>query len=258
MSTPDRPDRPGAEEPPVAEHPTPGRVGSYGIDAPYVPAMFVAGGVAFLVLGFVSSVPAIMHTIALVFLLEAGIYLHTTLRGKFVAWDGLLDALDLRGDEQIADLGCGRGAVLVAAAKRLPDGRAHGVDLWRSQDQSGNAEEVTARNAQLEGVSSRIELHTGDLVDLPLVDSSVDVVVSSLAIHNIPSAAGRTKAIDEALRILRPGGRLVIVDIKHVREHAQHLTAAGASEVAQRSLGPGLWFGGPWVAGSVVTANKPA
>lgn len=243
---------------PAAETPAPGRAGQYGVDAPYVPVMFLVGGVAFLILGIVTGPAPVLHAIALIFFIEAGIYLHTTARGKFVAWEKLLDGLPLTGSEQIADLGCGRGAVLLAAAKRLPTGRATGVDLWRSQDQSGNAEDVTRRNAELEGVSSRVDLHTGDLVHLPFDDASFDVVLSSLAIHNISSADGRSGAIGEAYRVLRPGGKLVIVDIKHVADYARELTEAGAVDVARRGLGPGVWFGGPWVAGSVVTASKPA
>lgn len=237
-------------EPPAAETPSPGKAGSYGIDAPYVPALFVTGGVAFLVLGIAAGPAPVLHAIALIFFIEAAIYLHTTLRGKFVAWEHQLDRLQLAGTEQVADLGCGRGAVLLAAAKRLPEGRAHGVDLWRSKDQSGNSEAATLRNARLEGVSSRIELHTGDLESLPLADASFDVVVSSLAIHNIPSAEGRTKAIAEAYRILKPGGHLVIVDIKHTIDHVNQLIAAGAVHVdrhqggfrplVRRPLGVGL------------------
>jgi arsenite methyltransferase len=238
--------------------PAPGRAGDYGVDAPYVPLGLGAAGVLFLVIGFVSTSAPVWHTIALLFFLQAGIYLHTTRRGKFVAWDRLLDSLALCGDEQVVDLGCGRGAVLVAAAKRLPTGTAHGVDLWRSKDQTGNAEEATRRNAELERVSDRVELHTGDLVDLPFDDASFDVVLSSLAIHNIPSAAGRTEAIDQAVRVLRPGGRLVIVDIKHTKDHEARLVERGLADVTRRSLGPSVWFGGPWVAGTAVTATKPA
>jgi len=247
-----------AAEPPAAETPAPNKAGTYGIDAPYVPAIFLVVGVAALLLGIAVGPAPVWHTISLVFFIEAAIYLHTTLRGKFVAWEKQLDRLQLTGNEQVADLGCGRGAVLIAAAKRLPNGRAHGVDLWRTKDQSGNAEQATLLNAKAEGVSSRIELHTGDLVDLPLADASVDVVVSSLAVHNISTKEGRAKAIDEAYRILKPGGHLVIVDIRHTIDHVDQLIAAGALHVDRHQGGPNLWFGGPWVSGSVVRATKPA
>ena len=94
--------------------------------------------------------------------------LYTSRRGKFLAWTELLDQLNLRGDERILDLGCGRGAVLLLAAQRLTTGRAVGVDVWRRGDQSGNAAMATRRNALAEGVADRIELHTADMTGAPL------------------------------------------------------------------------------------------
>jgi ubiquinone/menaquinone biosynthesis C-methylase UbiE len=152
---------------------------------------------------------------ALFVLAILGFYLHATLRGKFLVWAELLDKVGLRSDERILDLGCGRGAVLLMAAQHLTTGRAVGVDLWRSVDQSGNAAEATRRNAIAEGVADRVELHTADMTALPFEDNSFDVVVSSLAIHNISGSAGREKAVDETVRVLCPGGRLLIADIPH-------------------------------------------
>jgi ubiquinone/menaquinone biosynthesis C-methylase UbiE len=183
---------------------------------------------------------------------------HTTLRGKFVVWAELLDKMGLRGDERILDLGCGRGAVLLLAARHLTTGRAVGVDLWRSADQSGNSAEATRRNAVTEGVADRVELHTGDMTALPFEDNSFDVVVSSLAIHNIKGRAGREKAVDEAVRVLRPGGRLLIADIRGTRQHEAHLAKIGMSDVTRRRLGWRFWWGGPWAATRLVTATKPA
>lgn len=72
-------------------------------------------------------------------------YLYSTRRGKFEVWADLLDELGLRGDERLLDVGCGRGAVLLLAAERLPKGRAVGVDVWRARDQSGNSREAAER-----------------------------------------------------------------------------------------------------------------
>src|SRR5678816_1836505 len=167
----------------MTERVTPRRRGSYGIDAPYGPAFMAAIALLYLVMAITTGRWR-MLVLAAFMLAILAYYLHGTLRAKFVVWARLLDQLHLRGDERILDLGCGRGAVLLMAAQYLTTGRAVGVDLWRSLDQSGNSLEATRRNAIAEGVADRVELHTGDMTALPFEDNSFDVVVSSLAIHN--------------------------------------------------------------------------
>jgi SAM-dependent methyltransferase len=103
-------------------------------------------------------------------------------------------------------MGRGRGAVLTAVARRLTTGRVTGVDIWSTSDQSGNAKDVTLRNATLEGVSDRVLIETADMRALPFADATFDLVVSSLAIHNIRSNADRKRAISEGFRVLKRGG----------------------------------------------------
>lgn len=240
----------------MTERVTHRRRGSYGIDAPYAPAFITVLIIAILVLAIISGNWRMF--LAVPFMAAfLGSYLYTTLRGKFVVWAGLLDRLNLQGDERILDLGCGRGALLVMAAQCLTTGRAVGVDLWRRVDQSGNSPEATGRNADAEGVADRVELHTADMTALPFADGSFDVVLSSLAIHNISGSAGREKAINEAVRMLRPGGRLMIADIQATRRHEVQLAKLGMSDVARRRLGWRFWWGGPWGATHIVTATKP-
>src|SRR5262249_55537952 len=155
----------------------------------------------------------------------------------------------------LLDLGCGRGAVLLMAAKLLTSGKSVGVDLWKTSDQSGNALEVTRRNAELEGVADRIELATGDMRALPFPDAAFDVIVSSLAIHNIPDEAGRAKAIDEAMRVLKPGGRLAIADFRSTQLYAERLRRLGIENVSTSRLGWRFWYGGPWGATTLVSAS---
>ena len=177
-------------------------------------------------------------------------------RGKFEVWARLLIDLQLRGDERVLDLGCGRGAVLFAAAKLVPRGCAVGVDIWRA-DQTGNSERATWVNADAEGVADRVELHTRDMTDLEFPDESFDLIVSSLAIHNLPNNGARRSAIAEAVRVLRPGGRVVIADIGFTRRYAAWFREYGMTEVERRSLGWRAWWGSPLIRTHVVTATKP-
>src|SRR2546423_15615061 len=150
----------------MAERVTPRRRGSYGIDAPFIDA-FLAGLVV-LYLGLAIVTGRVVFWLFVPFLLAVEAWpLYFTLRGKFVVWAGLLDRLRLRGDERILDLGCGRGAVLLMAAQHLATGRAVGVDLWRTVDQSGNSAEATQRNAVAEGVAGRGEVAHGGMTAPP-------------------------------------------------------------------------------------------
>ncbi len=187
---------------------------------------------------------------------SAASYLYSTGPGKRSTWAEVLDELDLRGDEHILDVGCGRGAVLMLAAHRVPKGKAVGVDLWRRRDQSGNSHAAIERNAALEGVRERVEVLDGDARDLPCPCGSFDLVVSNLTIHNIRHVDERKEALCEAVRVLRPGGRLRIMDFNADR-YAEPLRDAGCVDVQERRLDWRTWFGVPRLA-VLVEARTPA
>jgi len=226
--------------------------GSYGIDAPLllvIPLVLVSYGVA---QGILTRSPWPFLGAALV-LLSGVVGYHTSRRGKFVVWQELLDRLPLTGGERVLDVGCGRGAVLLLTARRLTTGTAVGVDLWRTRDQTGNAVEATRRNAVAEGVVDRVELHTADMTAVPFADNSFDLVVSNVAIHNATSTASR----DPAVRVLRPGGRLLIADLRHTHQYRRRLNALGMTDVSRRNLGWRMWWSGPWLPTHLVSATKP-
>lgn len=224
----------------------------YGIDAPTVvkKLALIGGGliVVALVLPFLffALVPGLFLVAAAALMAYGSKVRKLTLREEWI------DSLNLKSDEDLLDVGCGRGLLLVAAARRLSNGRAVGVDLWRSEDQSGNNPEETRKNAEAEGVFDKIELFTADFREMPFDDASFDVVVSSWAIHNVPDKDGRAQAIKEIVRVLRPGGRLMLVDIGPVGEYVRTLLDSGIKDVSRSA--PNFVFVTPsWV----VRATKP-
>jgi arsenite methyltransferase len=237
----------------------------YGLDAPRVVAgNAVAGAAALAGAGIAWAAVRRRHRIpaavlagwlavwGLVAVAQAGLMLRSSRTGKLKERDRLLDELAWRGDERVLDVGCGRGLLLIGAARRLTTGRAIGLDLWRTQDQTGNAPAATMANAQAEGVAGRVALCDGDARRLPFTDQSFDAVVSSMTLHNLPGAAERDAAVGEVVRVLKPGGRVAILDLRDTARYAAALAAAGLGDVGRSRRRFGMY---PPV--RVVTATRP-
>ena len=237
----------------------------YGIDAPPVVRNLALIGTLGIILGIIFSRVTILSPIITALLRSWGIWaggsmLITSLlmvwsskAGKLRKREMLIESLRLKGNETVLDVGCGRGLLLNEAAKHLPNGKAIGVDLWQTMDQSGNKPEVTWENARAEGVAERVEIKTGDMRELPLPDASVDAVVASLSIHNIPNKEGRAKAIQEIHRVLKPGGQIALLDFMATDEYFATLRSIGWKDVQVSGL---IFWMFPPV--RVVSGRKPA
>ena len=151
--------------------------------------------------------------------------------GKIKERERLLDEIVWKGNERVLDVGCGRGLMLIGAAKRLTTGSATGIDVWQAEDLSGNRPEAALENAAREGVANRVRVETADMRKMPFPDGSFDVVVSCAAIHNLYSRDDRARAIGEIARVLTPGGQALIDDIRHHREYAAAFERSGCALV---------------------------
>ena len=137
----------------------------------------------------------------------------------------------------------------------VPDDKFWSVSTWRSLCKS-SADTIA-------GLSTTFSEILVLAVDVPFLhlrfpNDSFDVVLSNVAIHNIKGARQREAAIDEALRVLRPGGRLMIADIFGADRYAQRLRARQVRDVERRGLGWRMWWSGPWVRTTLITATKPS
>jgi arsenite methyltransferase len=221
----------------------------YGLDAPIiVKRMFTRGGWAIgvgLLMWFVNHdqypavsarILAVLGIIGVVFWAQGAFMIWSSRVAKLALRDRLLDSIQFKGDEKILDVGCGRGLMLIGAAKRLKSGKATGIDVWNQQDLSGNSADAVKQNAKIEGVNDRVRIETGDARKLVYPDGNYDVVMSTLAIHNISEKEDRDTAIREMWRVLKPGGRLLIYDILHTGAYAKVLREQGATDVTLSGL----------------------
>jgi arsenite methyltransferase len=236
-----------------------GPVGDYGIDAPEVVRKLALGAAALL---FVTLLSAILNVVPLMTVsfvgtvllgLVALLMVRSSRVGKLRERERIFDDLDLDGHERVLDVGCGRGLLVVEAAHRLTDGHAVGVDVWRAQDLWGNSADAALANAALEGVADRVDIETADARDLPFEDGSFDVVVSSMALHNLADADERVDAIREVHRVLGPGGRAVLVDFRRTDAYVHALRACNWPDVTRTKR---TWRLFP--PARTVTGTKPA
>jgi len=130
----------------------------------------------------------------------------------------ILDALPWRGDEAVLDVGCGSGMLLNGAAARLTSGKALGIDIWAKHGGGGSLD-LLFQQAKAENVADRITFQEADARQMPFEDASFDVVLSSWALHHIAlSSQDFGDAVNEMMRVLKPGGRMVVLDIAHMIE----------------------------------------
>jgi arsenite methyltransferase len=211
----------------------------YGVDAPYVIRNLCLSGIACLLLGLfgprhihVGRVDFLPRSMFLwtgtILLLEALLFVLYVKFGKFHHRDTMLSLYHWRGDEQVLDVGCGRGLLLAGAAKLLnANGRATGVDIWSTHDMGGNSEAATRHNLELEGISGRCTLIGDPAQEMTFPDGTFDVVLSNLCLHNIYDRKLRRQALQQVIRVLKPGGVAILSDYKLTGSYADQLREAG-------------------------------
>ena len=223
----------------------------YGLDAPAICyGMFGIGGAGLLVAvlspilssGLLLFALLSIAALATLYGFGMGAYMIWSSRiGKRRTCEMLMDQIDRvrrwNGDETVLDVGCGRGLLLIGAAKRLTAGKAYGIDIWKSDDQSNNTPEAPLENSKIAGVADRVEIKTGDARQIPFADASFDVVVSHWVIHNIEEQVDRSAALQEIWRVLKPNGVLALADIAFVEAYAKEIESWNPKSIRFNSGG---------------------
>jgi arsenite methyltransferase len=238
----------------------------YGIDAPGVMRNFFLFGALCLLIAILA--PHVIHLGPVElnarsfywpagFLIGEGfLFLLYVKVGKFRHRDFMLSLHTWRGDEQVLDVGCGRGLLLAGAAKRIAassgSGHATGIDVWSNVDMGGNSSAATQHNLELEGISHFCTLLSEPAQTMSFPDATFDVIVSNLCLHNIYDALTRRQALHQIVRVLKPGGVALISDYKLTAEYAKEFSSAGL--IVEKRRGSLLTTFPPL---TVIVARKP-
>ena len=148
--------------------------------------------------------------------------------------DRIVELAEPQADNTVVDVGAGTGLLSLAFAERTA--RVWAID---SSPAMGEYLRVKAASAGL----GNVEIVLASAVSLPLVDASADLVVSNYCLHELRDA-DKLHSLAEALRVLKPGGRLMIGDMMfslnplHARD--RRVVAGKLRSLAARGL-PGLW-----------------
>ncbi|HEU5383314.1 MAG TPA: methyltransferase domain-containing protein [Ktedonobacteraceae bacterium] len=138
------------------------------------------------------------------------------------------DLAQLQPGEVVLDVGCGTGALAIEASRRIgATGQVCGIDPGPKQ--------VIRARAKAEQARLPIDFQVGVIEQLAFPDHSFDVVLSTLVMHHLPDDLKRP-GLAEMARVLRSGGRLVIVDFKRAEARSRQPTRLGAGSLGLQDL----------------------
>jgi len=122
----------------------------------------------------------------------------------------ILDFLDERGPGKMLDIGAGNGILAIKAALKNRTLDVVGVDYWGKDWQYSKS--VCEQNARIANVAEHVHFQKGDAASLNFPDATFDIVVSNLTFHEVKKVVSKIDVLEEALRVLKPGGKFVFID----------------------------------------------
>jgi len=126
-------------------------------------------------------------------------------------WNQVAKNEGVKGNEHLLDAGCGTGSVSINWAKILNKGKVVGIDIYEGM--SGNSPTQAYRNAELEGVISRVEFKHGNILEIPYPDNTFDIVTAGSVLHELHKEEDKIKALKEIKRVLKPSGKFITVEL---------------------------------------------
>lgn len=151
--------------------------------------------------------------IYITFILSYSVYQFAAFGGNYQSQIHDLIVAKVNWDKKgkILDIGTGSGSLIIKLAKTFPKSFLTGIDYWGGNWEYSKSQ--CQQNAEIEGVSDRIDFLKASAAELPFTDDEFDIIVSCLTFHEVKDRENKTEVINEALRVLKPGGEFVFFDL---------------------------------------------
>jgi SAM-dependent methyltransferase len=173
-----------------------------------------AGHLIFLPIGLYRIIPALLFLILFIsFLFPLYAYVMFSQEGgKFQEriYNLIIQNLGATGSNRILDIGSGNGMLAVKAAQQNAETEVTGID-YRGSDWE-YSKGVCEENARIAKVGDRVHFQKGDAAALDFASGTFDGAISNLTFHEVRSVTNKRAVVQEALRVVKPGGTFAFID----------------------------------------------
>jgi SAM-dependent methyltransferase len=122
----------------------------------------------------------------------------------------IIQSLGAKVKGRVLDIGSGNGVLAIKLAQQHGEAEVVGIDYWGKDWEYSKG--VCEKNARAAKVESRVHFQKGDAAALDFATDTFDGAISNLTFHEVQSVADKRAVMQEALRVLKPGGAFAFVD----------------------------------------------
>lgn len=138
----------------------------------------------------------------------------------------------LTGHRKVLEIGIGSRLGAITLAENNPAMRIDAIDTFNINDHKNNSLTLCQHNLKASHVDKNVTAHTADMRDMPFNSNHFDAAFGILSIHNLKRKIERKTALLEIIRVIKPGGKLIIIDFKYHKEYRKHLRQLGATGIS--------------------------
>ncbi|MDO4902720.1 MAG: class I SAM-dependent methyltransferase [Limosilactobacillus sp.] len=200
---------------------------------------------------FLTNHDYILLTVLILLVVFAAIFYRTIFIGHEKVVKQMLDRVSLSKGGKVLAFTDGRVADLKMIGQCLEaPGKVTGASIWKDSIKEAKNEVADARMAD------RVELVEAGMSNLPFANHEFDYVLLDTDLHHITPSIERGRALQEAIRVLKAKGTLVVIDSMLIDEYKLVLNNFGIRNLRVVETGFNGWIGGPWITRKLLIAKR--